>query len=68
MSHGGGYYSLYLYLDSIAVRHGQRIAKGQVVGRGGGAETPEGDHLEFQIREPGGQAVDPLRWLRSRRE
>jgi septal ring factor EnvC (AmiA/AmiB activator) len=66
--HGEGYYSLYLYLDAIRVRAGQTVEKGEVVGTVGGRETPEGDHLEFQIREPGGRAVDPLRWLRSRRE
>lgn len=68
VSHGGGYYSLYLYLDSIGVGAGDRVRKGQVIGTVGGAPTPEGVHMEFQIREPGGQAVDPLRWLRSRRE
>lgn len=66
VSHGGGYYSLYLYLDSIAVSKGQRVQKGHVVGTVGGDGSPEGEHIEFQIREPGGQAVDPLRWLRSR--
>ena len=32
----------------------------------GGEQTPEGSHVEFQIRAQGGQAVDPLTWLRSR--
>lgn len=67
LSHGGGYYSLYLYLNTITVKKGQRVPKGEIVGTVGGQETPEGTHMEFQMREPGGQAVDPLRWLRSRR-
>lgn len=66
VSHGGGYYSLYLYLDEVRVAEGAQIARGQVVGTVGGEGTPEGTHIEFQIRAPGGQAVDPLAWLRKR--
>lgn len=66
LSHGGGYYSLYLYLRDINVREGASVARGQVVGTVGGGRTPEGPHIEFQIRSPGGEAVDPLGWLRRR--
>lgn len=66
VSHGGGYYSLYLYLDDVRVADGAEIARGQVLGTVGGQGTPEGPHVEFQIRSPGGQAVDPLAWLRRR--
>ncbi|HEX8363278.1 MAG TPA: peptidoglycan DD-metalloendopeptidase family protein [Longimicrobium sp.] len=64
VSHGGGYYSLYLYLAEVQVKQGTTIARGQVIGTVGGQNTPEGAHIEFQIRAPGGQAVDPLTWLR----
>jgi septal ring factor EnvC (AmiA/AmiB activator) len=67
VSHGGGYYSLYLYLRDVSVREGQSVTRGQTVGTVGGEGTPEGAHIEFQIRTPGGQAVDPLGWLRSGR-
>jgi len=70
LSHGDGFYTLYLYLEEIGVVEGRDIEAGQVVGTVGGAETPEGPHLEFQIRAPvaGGspQAQDPLQWLRAR--
>jgi septal ring factor EnvC (AmiA/AmiB activator) len=70
LSHGGGYYTLYLYLGSIGVREGQDIGAGASVGTVGGEQTPEGAHLEFQVRAPvrGGvpEAVDPLSWLRGR--
>ncbi|MFL5381384.1 MAG: murein hydrolase activator EnvC family protein [Longimicrobiaceae bacterium] len=66
VSHGGGYYSLYLYLKEIQVQQGATVQKGQVVGTVGGENTPEGAHVEFQIRTPGGEAVDPLTWLRGR--
>lgn len=68
VSHGGGYYTLYLYLEDIGVVQGREIETGQVVGTVGGSATPEGSRVEFQLRVPvdGGspQAIDPLPWLR----
>ena len=69
-SNGGGYYTLYLRLRSIAVKVGQKITAHQVVGTVGGESTPEGPHLEFQVRTPSSSGaptpVDPLNWLRAR--
>jgi septal ring factor EnvC (AmiA/AmiB activator) len=68
LSHGGGYYTLYLYLGSVSVREGDLVMRGQVIGTVGGERTPEGPHIEFQVRVPvaGGtpQPTDPLEWLR----
>ncbi|HUF51036.1 MAG TPA: peptidoglycan DD-metalloendopeptidase family protein [Longimicrobiales bacterium] len=69
ISHGGGYYTLYLYLKTIAVAEGQQIAAGATLGTVGGEQTPEGAHIEFQVRVPmqgGVEPVDPLTWLRAR--
>jgi len=70
LSHGEGFYTLYLYLEEIGVMEGRDVNAGQVVGTVGGGDTPEGPHIEFQIRAPvdGGspQAQDPLQWLRAR--
>jgi septal ring factor EnvC (AmiA/AmiB activator) len=70
LGHGGGYYSVYLYMQRLAVREGAEVDSGQVIGSVGGAASPEGPHVEFQIYEPsaGGtpRAVDPVRWLRGR--
>ena len=69
LSHGGGMYTLYLYLDRVDVTEGRTVTQGQTVGSVGGAQTPEGPHLEFQVRITLGggapQAVDPAQWLRS---
>lgn len=68
LSHGDGFYTLYLYLEDIGVVEGRDVEAGQVVGTVGGSQTPEGPHLEFQIRAPlqgsSPQAQDPLQWLR----
>lgn len=70
LSHGGGFYTLYLYLEEIRVREGQRVEVRQVIGTVGGVDTPEGPHVEFQVRAPvrGGSpvALDPLQWLKER--
>lgn len=70
VSHGGGYYSVYLYLREAMVSAGDQVAKGQVLGTVGGADSREGPHLQFEIHVPGGdgnpRAVDPVRWLRER--
>ena len=70
LSHGGGFYTLYLYLEEVGVVEGRQVTEGQVVGTVGGVDTPEGPHVEFQVRAPvqGGspQAMDPLQWLRPR--
>lgn len=70
LSHGGGFYTLYLYLEEVGVVEGRNVDAGQVVGTVGGTQTPEGPHIEFQIRAPVGggapQAMDPLQWLRNR--
>jgi len=71
LSHGDGFYTLYLYLEEIGVVEGREVQEGQVVGTVGGAATPEGPHIEFQIRRAPAagaspQAVDPLEWLKPR--
>jgi septal ring factor EnvC (AmiA/AmiB activator) len=62
LSHGEGIYTLYLHLDEVGVVEGRPVKSGQVVGTVGGRDTPEGAHVEFQIRTPLPQ--DPLPWLR----
>ncbi len=66
LNHGGGFYTLYLYLSGFDVQEGQLVQAGQVIGRSGGARSDEGPHIEFQIRE-GQLTLDPRHWLRSRR-
>lgn len=67
IDHGGGFYTLYLYLSRVEVRAQQRVARGEVVGRSGGEASDHGPHVEFQIRGEGAIALDPLNWLRARR-
>jgi septal ring factor EnvC (AmiA/AmiB activator) len=69
LNHGGGFYTLYMYLKAVSVQKGQTIASRTEIGTVGGEQTPEGAHIEFQVRLPvagSTQPVDPLTWLRSR--
>ena len=67
VDHGGGFYTLYLYLLRFSVQADQWVNAGDVVGESGGGTSDAGPHIEFQIRGQGGIALDPEGWLRRRR-
>jgi len=67
VDHGGGFYTLYLYLSIFSVQPGQWVNAGDVVGESGGGTSDAGPHIEFQVRGQGGIALDPESWLRQRR-
>jgi murein DD-endopeptidase MepM/ murein hydrolase activator NlpD len=64
IDHGGGYYTVYAYLNDATVKQGDRVFRGQVIGHVGGESSDEGPHLHFEIRGQGGIALDPGNWLR----
>jgi murein hydrolase activator len=64
IQHGGGDYSVYASLGSVAVRKGAIVSKGAVIGTVGTADPDLPAHLHFEIR-PAGRAVDPLEWLKA---
>lgn len=70
LGHGGGFYSVYLYMSDLRVQEGQSVRAGEVLGGVGGRGSREGPHLEFQIWAPGARGgprtVDPVEWLRDR--
>ncbi len=66
VQHGGGDYSVYGSLQNIAVRRGQQVTKGQIIGTVGATDPELPPHLHFEIR-PQGRAVDPLEYLRAKR-
>ncbi len=66
LEHGGGDYSVYGSLSSMAVSKGSKVSKGQILGAVGATDPSLPAHLHFEIRR-GGPAVDPLGWLRGSR-
>jgi murein DD-endopeptidase MepM/ murein hydrolase activator NlpD len=57
--HSSGYESLYLHLSSVAVRVGQRVSQGELVGRVGSSGLSTGPHLDYRLRK-NGSYVNPL--------
>ena len=57
--HSSGYDTLYMHLSSIAVRAGQHVAQGELVGRVGMTGLATGPHLDYRVRKDGGY-LNPL--------
>jgi murein DD-endopeptidase MepM/ murein hydrolase activator NlpD len=61
IDHGMGIQSLYGHLSSIDVKVGDRVEKGQQIGRSGMTGLAGGDHLHFTMLV-GGEQVTPVDW------
>jgi murein DD-endopeptidase MepM/ murein hydrolase activator NlpD len=62
VAHGDGLRTMYAHLSSIAVRRGQRVATGTLLGRVGSTGLSTGPHLHFEVRLRGA-AIDPATGL-----
>lgn len=51
--HSSGYESMYLHLSSIAVRVGQRVNQGDLIGRSGQSGLVSGPHLDYRLKKNG---------------
>jgi murein DD-endopeptidase MepM/ murein hydrolase activator NlpD len=61
IDHGLGVQTLYGHLSSIGVKVGDKVEKGQVIGRSGMTGLAAGDHLHFTVLV-NGTAVNPVEW------
>jgi murein DD-endopeptidase MepM/ murein hydrolase activator NlpD len=59
IDHGDGLTSQYGHMANYAVRTGDRVTRGQVVGTMGTTGNSTGVHLHFQIKQ-NGRTVDPM--------
>jgi murein DD-endopeptidase MepM/ murein hydrolase activator NlpD len=57
--HSSGYETYYMHLSSIAVRAGQHVGQGALVGRVGMTGLATGPHLDYRVKK-GGAFVNPL--------
>jgi murein DD-endopeptidase MepM/ murein hydrolase activator NlpD len=61
VDHGLGLQTLYAHLSSIDVRVGDKVTRGQELGRTGATGLAIGDHLHFEVLVAG-VSVTPLEW------
>lgn len=62
IDHGHGFSSEYGHLSAFAVEEGDKVSKGEVIGRVGTSGASTGPHLHFIIMK-NGSPVDPLIYL-----
>jgi murein DD-endopeptidase MepM/ murein hydrolase activator NlpD len=63
IDHGNGFTTLYGHLQAIYVKPGDRVARGQIIGKMGSTGRSTGTHLHFEIRS-GGVTVNPLPYVK----
>lgn len=62
IDHGDGFSTRYAHLSRVAVKAGETVRPGQVIGRVGSSGRSTGPHLHYEIRRSG-TAVDPLTFI-----
>jgi murein DD-endopeptidase MepM/ murein hydrolase activator NlpD len=62
LSHGFGLGTRFGHLSAVLVRPGQRVERGDVIGRVGSTGRSTGPHLHYEVLKEGRQ-VNPRRYL-----
>lgn len=62
IDHGTGYRTVYGHLDSILVKEGQRVRRGERVGLVGSTGRATGPHLHYEVRQ-GDRILNPLEYI-----
>lgn len=61
-----GSLAYYGHMDSIAVKSGQKVAPGQLIGRLGNTGHSTGPHVHIEVHPSGANPIDPWPWLVAR--
>ncbi len=61
INHGAGVVSLYFHQSTILVKVGQKVTRGQIIGRIGATGFVTGPHLHWEMRVRA-EATDPKQW------
>lgn len=63
LRHENGFTTRYAHLSRIAVKKGQKVETGDIVGNVGSSGRSTGPHLHYEVRR-NGNAMNPLRFLK----
>ncbi len=66
ISHGYGLGTLYGHLSTTLAQPGQRVRRGEIIGRVGSTGRSTGPHVHYEVHR-GGRAVDPGKFLAENR-
>lgn len=64
LDHGRGIETRYGHMSAILVRAGQRVTRGQMIGRMGSTGRSTGSHLHYEVRIDS-RAVNPIPFMKS---
>lgn len=64
IEHGRGIETRYGHLSAITVRPGQRVRRGELIGKMGSTGRSTGSHLHYEVRIDG-RAVNPIPFMKS---
>jgi murein DD-endopeptidase MepM/ murein hydrolase activator NlpD len=62
IAHPDGFFTLYGHLNTVAVKEGQVVHQGEIIGQEGSTGMSTGPHVHFEIRL-NGQFLDPTPFL-----
>jgi murein DD-endopeptidase MepM/ murein hydrolase activator NlpD len=62
INHGYGYVTKYAHLDRFAVKHGQRIKRGEIIGYVGSTGSSTAPHLHYEVIH-NGTKVNPVQYF-----
>jgi murein DD-endopeptidase MepM/ murein hydrolase activator NlpD len=67
IDHGNGYRTRYGHLSEVDVNVGEKVRRGQVIGKSGSTGRSTGPHLHYEIRY-NGHPINPVRFLQAGRK
>ncbi len=62
IDHGYGYQTLYAHMSEFNVRRGQKVQRGEIIGKVGNTGTSTAPHLHYEIHR-NGRAVNPVHYF-----